>query len=192
MNNLTKVILAVVAVVLVACLATAAVGFFIFRSGGRLIANSLETDSGKVAQVSNSIAEFSVPEGFGSPYAAHILGFSVVGYTGADHHSHIYFAQLPKLLPVDRAEIEAQLRQATFGPTYDRTTKMTVVDRQATTIRGQDVTLLVSEGTNSNGDSFREVTGLFDGNGGQVLVVYETPIQSWDQAEVDAFLASIH
>jgi hypothetical protein len=36
------------------------------------------------------------------------------------------------------------------------------------------------------------VSAIFQGKDGQALVVFERPASSWDQAEVDSFLASIH
>jgi hypothetical protein len=191
MNTLSKIIVGFVAVTIILCLATAAGGFLLLRSGGQLIANHFETKPAKVADVASTIADYRVPAGFGAPYSAHLLGFSLVGYTGNDGHSHIYLAQLPKDFLLDQADFEKQLRQVTPGQGFDRPSDMTVVDQQRATIRGQSVTLLVSQGINSDGDPFREVTAMFEGKGGQVLVVYETPINHWNQAEVDTFLASI-
>ena len=112
-----------------------------------------------------------------------LAGASLVGYTGSDNHSHIYFFQAPANVKVDQAEMERQLSQAIENG--DDPTD--VVDMVPSRLCGQDTTLLVSEGVNSDGDAFRQVSGMFQGKGGQALVVFERPVSNWDQAEVDTF-----
>ena len=74
---------------------------------------------------------------------------------------------------------------------YDRYTRTQVVGQQQVTVRGQTVTLVLSEGTNSSGQPYRTLTGVFQGKGGPALLSVEAPLSQWNQAEVDAFLASI-
>ena len=141
--------------------------------------------------MASRIADYNVPAGFGDPYSVHLLAFSLVGYTGDDKYSHIYLCQFPKYLSLNQAEIERQFGEATYSKWSDRPARMAVVDQRTVTIRGQEVTLVVSEGTNSEGSAYREVNALFQGKGGQAIVNLSAPIQSWDDAVVDQFLASI-
>jgi hypothetical protein len=67
-----------------------------------------------------------------------------------------------------------------------------VLGSQSGIIMGQEVELVTSEGTNHEGQADRQVSAIFQGNGGQAMVMFERPVESWDQAEVDGFLASIH
>jgi len=191
MNTLAKIVLGFVAVALILCLFSAVGGFLLLRSTGRAIANNIETEPSKANQVADSIAEYTVPAGFGNPYSVKLAGFSLVGYTGDDGHSHIYLVQVPAYLPLGQADIERQLRENAPEGSYDRTTRMEVIDQQKVTIRGQEVTLLVSEGTNHEGQAFRTVSGMFQGKGGRTLVNVSAPVDAWDQATVDSFLASI-
>jgi hypothetical protein len=69
--------------------------------------------------------------------------------------------------------------------------EMVVVDEIPATIMGQPVTLVVSEGRNHDGQLYRQVDGMFEGKGGQALVVISGPVQTWDQTVVDEFIASI-
>jgi hypothetical protein len=69
--------------------------------------------------------------------------------------------------------------------------KIEVVDQVPATIRGQETTLVVSEGMNHDSQPFRQITAIFPGDGGQAMVVFERPADQWDQAEVDTFIASI-
>jgi hypothetical protein len=51
--------------------------------------------------------------------------------------------------------------------------------------------MLVSEGMNHDNQTFRQVSGIFEGQNGPTMIVFERPVSQWDQAEVDNFLASI-
>ncbi len=190
MNKTTKIILGVTAGVVVVCLIVAAAGFLLARATGRALGSVLLTDANKVAEISGTIAEYTLPSGFGNGYASQVAGYTLVGYTGSDGHSHVYFFQLPAGVKVEQAEIERQLNQAVGEPAISRRSSQ-VVSQTPATICGQQTNLVVSEGINSDNQPFRQVSALFQGKGGQAAVTFERPLSSWDQAEVDAFLRSI-
>ncbi len=191
MSTLMKIILGLVAGIVVVCLIAAVAGVALFGLGGRVLANSLQTSPDQVALVGSAIADYSLPEGFDSAFAAHLAGFSVAGYNGSDAHSHIYLVQLPQSITLDEETIRRQLEQAVPADQYSRPEQMVVVEQRTTSIRGQDVTAVISEGTNHDGQSFRELSALFEGKNGQALVSISAPSDRWDQAMVDDFLASI-
>jgi hypothetical protein len=67
---------------------------------------------------------------------------------------------------------------------------MTVGTSQAT-VRGQPVTFVISEGTNSAGQAYQQMTGVFQSKGGLALLTVEKPTSRWHQATIDTFIASI-
>ena len=69
---------------------------------------------------------------------------------------------------------------------------MTVIENRPVTLRGQEVTLIVSEGVNSENVSYRQISVAFEGKGGPALLLFSESVEAWDQAAVDEFLASIH
>ncbi len=144
-----------------------------------------------MATVASGIADYDLPAGFGSEYATQIAGFSLVSYTGNDGRSHIYLLQLPAYINVDQAEIERQAQTAMQRRSHNRPPRMETVSRRQAVVRGQETTLTVREGVNSDGIGYREMSGTFQGRGGQTLVTVAGPVSTWDQAKVDAFLASI-
>ena len=73
----------------------------------------------------------------------------------------------------------------------DLDSDITVIENRPATIRGQDVTLIVSEGLNSANVPYRQVTAAFEGKGGPTLLVFSETVGAWDQAAVDEFIASI-
>jgi hypothetical protein len=191
MNRTNKIILGLAAGAAVICLCAAAGSLFFLRTTGRVLGKAIDASQADVEKVAGGIASYTLPAGFGEGYAIQVAGFSMVSYTGEDGHSHVYFFQLPEGVHVDQAELERRFRESARSQdsNWDRQTE--VVDQVPATIAGQEVTLVVSEGVNHAGQSFRQISGMFQGQGGQALVVFERPPESWDQAEVDEFLASI-
>ena len=71
-------------------------------------------------------------------------------------------------------------------------TRVTVIETRSVWVRGQETTLVISDCINSEGISYRQAAVAFQGNGGPALLVFSEPIETWDQAILDAFIASIH
>jgi len=68
---------------------------------------------------------------------------------------------------------------------------MTVVEQRSLTIRGQPVTLTISEGPKWGDELVRQGSVLFTGKEGPTLLTLPTPVPTWDDAAVDSFLTSI-
>jgi hypothetical protein len=58
-------------------------------------------------------------------------------------------------------------------------------------VQGQEVTFIVSEGTNSENQPYREMTGSFNSADGVILVVMAGQTSTWDEAPLESFVASI-
>lgn len=190
MNTTVKVIIGVVAAGILLCLLLGAAGLILFNWTGRQVSRTIQIDPVQITEIGGTIADYDLPAGFENAYSQQIAGFDLVAYNGVDGHSHLYFFQLPQGIHVDMDEIKSQLDQAT-GEQTKIDIRSRVVDQVPVTIRGEQTTLVISEGTNSEGLTYRTASVVFQGNGGQALVVFERPTSSWDQAEVAAFLASI-
>lgn len=190
MNTTVKIILALVAGALLTCLAAGVAGVYLFRSAGLAAAELVKTNPEKVVRVGSEIAEYNLPEGFPESFSVQLAGYEMIGYTGSDGHSHIYFFQLPAGVTVDVSNMGSEL-QKIFPEGAGTNKDVRVVDSLPGTIAGQDVTMIISEGTNHDGKTFREVSAAFQGKGGQAVVVFSRPISAWDQDEVDRFLGSI-
>jgi hypothetical protein len=190
MSTTLKVLLGILIGGLFVCMAIGAVTALGLRSAGQSLVEVFKNDAKAVRSVAGAIADYEIPAGFDGGSAARIADISFVSYTSADGHSHIMFVQVTADIHVDQSEIERQVSQVTGKPARGgRETK--VVDQVPVVICGQEVTALISEGVNSDGQPFRVATAAFDGRGGQALVSFETPVAAWDQAVVDAFFASI-
>ncbi len=166
-------------------------GLLLALCAGSLAGCSLRTDVSSVNAAAAKIADFTLPAGWSPEAAVEIDGYLFVSFAPGDGHSHIQFIQAPPNANVDQATLERYIQQASQSRDYDRNTRSQVVGSQPATIRGQAVTLLVSEGTNSDRQPFRSLTGAFQGKAGVALLSVEAPVSSWNQAAVDQFIASI-
>jgi hypothetical protein len=136
----------------------------------------------------SAIADFDLPAGYTFEFSTSMLGYTVAAYKGPNGPSHLYLIQSEK--ESDGDELAKMLAQLVPG-FNDPDTRMTVTENRPVTLRGQEVTLSVSEGVNSENISHRQVTAAFEGKGGPALLMFSETVEAWDQAAVDEFLASI-
>jgi hypothetical protein len=135
-----------------------------------------------------AIADFDLLPGYTFEFSTSMLGYTVASYTGPNGPSHLYLIQSEQ--GSDGDELAKMLAQLVPGA-GDPNAGTTVIENRPATIRGQEVTLIVSEGVNSENVSYRQVTAAFQGKGGPALLVFSGTVDAWDQAAVDEFLASI-
>jgi hypothetical protein len=149
---------------------------------------TLNSDAEKVSNAASGIADFSLPADYSPEFTAQLAGYTAVAYNADDGHSHLYLIQSEK--ETDKEELAKTLANLVPGSS-DRNTRLTVIENRTTTIRGQAATVVVSDGVNSEGGSYRQITVAFQGKGGPALLVISEPSERWNQATVDALLASI-
>jgi hypothetical protein len=150
---------------------------------------NINTNADKVASVAAKIADFDLPTDYNPEFSASLEGYTLVSYNPGDGHSHLYLIQSEK--ESDGEKLASMVEQIAPG-SYDPQTRMTIIETRPVTVREQEVTLVISEGVTSEGETYRQVTVAFQGNGGPALVMLTEPVISWDQEMVNTFIASIH
>ena len=135
-----------------------------------------------------AIADFDLPAGYSADFSTSMLGYTVAAYKGPNDPSHLYLIQSEK--ESDGDELAKMLAQLAPGSS-DPNTRMTVIEKRPVTLRGQDATLIISEGVNSENVPYRQITAAFEGKGGPALLMYSETVDAWNQAAVDEFLSSI-
>ena len=196
MDKTTKTILIVVGSLLLvcACAATAifATGLWSF---GRFVswADESVSENPQVAvRVGSEIADFEVPDAFTSAYTVHFGDLSVVGYETQSGNSHILFAQFPDGTHIDVDEMLRKISERSGDPrSIWYGTETTQIEEKTVTIRGQETTLSIAEGTTSEGITYRTATATFQGANGPALVMVASPIEEWDTEMVESLIASI-
>ena len=196
MDKSTKTILIVIGSVLVlcACITTAifATGLWTFSNFVSWADQNVSESPQVAVRFGSEIADFEVPEGFGSPYGVHFGDVILVGYKSLSEKSHILLAQFPEGTSINVDEMLRIIEEGSGDPNsiwYN--TETTLVEQKPVTIRGQEATLSVSEGISSDGVTFRMATATFKGMGGPSLVMVACPIDEWNMGTVEAFIESI-
>lgn len=145
-------------------------------------------DSQQVRDAASKIADFNLPADFVPQFSAAISGYTVAAYKGPNGPSHLFLIQSEK--KDDGPDLEKMLKELAPGSS-DPNTRMTVIENRKVTVRGQEVDMVISEGTNSENITYRQATVGFAGKGGPALLVFSETVANWDQDAVDAFLQSI-
>ncbi len=141
-----------------------------------------------VSKTAAEIADFDLPSGYAPEFAGKLGNYTAVSYSPGDGHSHLYLVQSEN---ADDQEKLSEMLASLVPGSSDRHARMTVIENRTATIRRQAATVVISDGINSDGQQYRQVTAGFQGKGGPALLVIEEPLTSWDQATVDAFIASL-
>ncbi len=143
---------------------------------------------GQVTSTAEKIADFDLPVGFKPEFAAEVHGYIAVSYKGPSRPSHLYLIQSED--ETDGEDLQNMLAQVAPGSS-DYQTRMTVIENRLITVKGQEVTVVISEGLNSDQAVYREAMVIFQGKGGPALLVFSDSAERWSQETVDALLGSI-
>lgn len=192
MSRNAKIVVGLVTGLLLLCVCAAGVATVgLMGMAGTAVARALEVRPAAVAGTASSIADFELPPGYQPQGSAQMAGFGIVYYSHGDKTRHITLAQAPSWVNVDYGTFASFALQAAPNGLYDRQARSRIVGSTLATVRGEQVTLVTAEGTNTLGVPYRTVSGVFRGNRGTAIVSVEGPISTWNQDEVDAFIASI-
>ncbi len=194
MSRSTKIILGVFTGAFVLILLCA--GMLVFAVGGIAwngMAGTMEFDGAKVSSQAAAIADFELPEGYAPSYSFRAGGFNLVGYDPRDGHSHLMLVQAPDWVKLDTAGFESYLRR-NFGDMlgWGKKENSAIVERRTLRVDGEAVEFAIGEGVSSDGSNYRSMAGVWDSPRGAILIYVEEPFSRWNQAVIDAFVASIH
>lgn len=189
MSRNAKIAIAFLAVVFVCCVCAGGVAVFVTRSMGQ----AFVTDPAELKLIAEGIAEYDLPPGYREQFGLRFLGFEilVIAPLNFANENLIMLMQIPSDARLSQAQLEAQIRQALQQQMDLQNLQLEVVGQTDVAIRGEPVTLTVREGTDADGRSIRQLSGLFQGKGGPTLIMIQGLTGGWDQATIDAFLASI-
>ena len=183
-----QITLILLGVVMTMCLLLVVGGCVGVRTVAKAVTRVVENDPVTVAEVSDSIATYTLPAEFGDGYVAQLAGYSLVSYAAEDAHTHIYLIQAPPSLKMDRSALEQQANQTVGSTGWN---EVTVIERQPYQIRGEETVLVVSEGINHDGNRYRSASAVFAGNEGLALANVSGPAVNWDQEMVEVFMGSL-
>lgn len=137
----------------------------------------------------SDIATFDIPAGFTPEVGMELAGVAMVGYIGSDENNRIFLIQAPESSNMTQAQLEQSLHDA-LNSAGDSPGETVDAQEVPVTIRGEQVTATEGTGTGADNVAVRVLTVPFTGDGGPALLMFQTAEADWDQAEVDAFIAS--
>ena len=155
-------------------------------------AASTTEDPQEIAQIAGRIVDYQLPADYGEQFAMSFFGFDIVAFGKDDMSGQvIVMMQMPEMFGLDPDEMMREMEQSLQQQTGQKFGDLQYIDTIQTTIRDQNVTLTVQEGTDENGTTIRQVTGIFSGKNGVAMLMIVGPTQTWDQQMVDEFLSSL-
>jgi hypothetical protein len=142
----------------------------------------------EMVAAAEGIADLTLPAGFQPEFTASAMDYTVVSYSSGQEGVHLYLLQSTRA--DDAGMLEEALAEAAPG-VYDPQTRLTVLERQTVTVRGQEAALVISDGINGEGQAYRQGAVSFEGRGGPALLIYIAPVESWDRLVVNDLVVSI-
>ncbi len=147
-------------------------------------------DPGYAAQLAHTMIDYDLPAGYREQKGLDIQGSRTVIIASQSHPEDLILLEqggVSSGVPGDTSTAEE-----IYGSNIDdRPLDTHPAGTQLATIRDQDVTLKLREGTDENGNAIRMLIGTFAGKNGDLLLVIVGNEDRWDQEMVDQFLASI-
>ena len=179
------------AVVGVICVCIAGISFLGLRTLGNRFEDMTNGEPTSVARAQEKIAEFDIPPGY-EPMALSMFVYDMISLTPIDSENDpmIMLMQFNKSTSGDPEQMEKQLKQAAEQQSGRPGMSMQVVDTFEEVIRGETVTVTVSE-ANYQDFVFRQWMTIFQGNKGPVILMIQGPARTWDDQLVDDFIKSI-
>lgn len=189
MSRNTKIVLIIIGIVVILCICVVVGAVLALRIAGSTIQQSITTDPTQAAAKAEDIALYNIPYGYEQGVMS-VFGFDMV-VLSADNQPVIMLMQFPEASNVDPKEMEKTMQQAIGQQFNQRGLTFSLVDQKKVLIKGQEVTLFISEGKDADGNAFREATTSFKGNNGTVLLTVMGDVNVWNQTAIEVFLKSI-
>jgi hypothetical protein len=191
MSRNMKIILGVGGVLMLLCFCGIAASVLVVNTAGEALGQAIATEPGDVDAIADEIADYRLPPGYTEAFGMRLMGVAMVAYQRASSGSMIMLMQYPQAAGLDEEEMQEQMREAlrNQGGTWYEDFQM--IAQRDVNIRGQRVTLTISEGSSPNTGSLRQAMALFEGRGGPVLLMIMEPTNSWNDRGIRDFLASI-
>jgi hypothetical protein len=182
----------IVIVGLLACCCIGGAGIFLYFQ--QAFSQVFITDPAQTAKIGHSIAEYEVPPGYTEIFANSADGYKVVAIgprTQGSGGMLLLIMEFPIALQEDEKEMERQINSTFEQQNPNGKTQLLAIGKQETIIRGQSVTLKVSEGNDSAGTQRRQVMGTFASKNSTAAFLGWAAKADWDETLITRFLASI-
>jgi hypothetical protein len=191
-----KQVMIIVGILVILCCCVAGLGVAGMWYAGDQLGGMVEgaNDPENVAKIAESIATYDLPAGYEQ------IGFDILSMKyifmmpGNGLGPVIMLAQFPDSMVGDQEELAREMERSMARQTGQGAADLQAVEQKTYTIRGQQVEAVIMEGASEiEGQSMeiRQMIVVFQGKDGTAALMFYGAKSGWDQAMIDAFIASI-
>jgi len=194
MSRTTKIVIGIVGgLLLLCCLGIGLAALLLPRAVQNFAENSITDDPEQVAEVGQSILDYELPPGMQEEGAMGFAGIKMVFITaGPGNDAMVMLMQFPAIMQANEEEMRRQLEDAMAQQSGQQQFNMEVVSEDEVVINDQNSVLTTLEGTDENGNSIRQITGVFESKAGNpAMIMAISPIAAWEEANIDEFIESL-
>jgi hypothetical protein len=194
MSRTTKIVIGIVGgLLLLCCLGIGLAALLLPRAVQNFAENSITDDPEQVAEVGQSILDYELPPGMQEEGAMGFAGIKMVFITaGPGNDAMVMLMQFPAIMQANEEEMRRQLEDAMTQQSGQQQFNMEVVSEDEVVINDQNSVLTTLEGTDENGNSIRQITGVFESKAGDpAMLMAISPIAAWEEANIDEFIESL-
>ncbi|MCB8944192.1 MAG: hypothetical protein H6658_10600 [Ardenticatenaceae bacterium] len=195
MTRTTKIVIGIVGGLLaLCCLGAVALVLIVPTAIERFAENNFTDDPERASEVGQSIVNYDLPAGMQEEGAMGFAGMKMVFFTaGEQDNAVVMLMQFPTTLQMDEDDMQQQMEQYMQQQgNQQQLNNLEVVSVDEVVINDQNTSLTTFEGTDENGNAFRQITGVFvSKEGGPAMLMAMGPITSWEQTDIDEFIDSL-
>jgi hypothetical protein len=191
-SKTTRTILIVLGVFVVCCCCVIGGGYLAMRYGFEYFADSMIVqDPAQISQVSDKLADYDLPPGYEEEFVMDIFGIQALFIINEFEASMITMMQFNDNIYGDSEATRQQFQDSFLQEFQTDKIQFTPVDQWQIEIRGEQTTLYENEGSDSQGNQFRQWVTVFDGENGSIFLMIVGSKSTWNDAEMEAFIQSI-
>ena len=191
---LTKIVLIVLGVLLATCCIITVAFMVIIPMFVTRVASDSVVEGDAAADVGQEIVDYELPSGYKEEGGVQILGMRMVFIVPEGGSGQMMaLMQFPSGIPINDEDMRQQMQDA-IGQQAGRqgNVAFAVVATEQAVINGKPAVLTTLEGTDENGQTVRQIFGIFEAkNGSGAMVMVMGDEAGWDETAVNQFLASI-
>lgn len=191
MSRNTKIVLAIIGgLVAVCCLGIIILTLVAPAALASIFGGAVSSSPEDAAATGAEIATYTLPAGYQEEGALNLLGTKMVIISNESNDMGLVLMQFPSSYGSEE-QMREQIQRSWGQQTGQSGTNMTLIEERPITILDQSTTLDIYEGTDSNGNTFRQAFTSFTGDNGIVMFMAAGDADTFDQTAVDNFLESI-
>jgi hypothetical protein len=191
-SKTTRIILIVLGVLVLCCCCVLGGGYLLTRYGLGYIADSVVVqDQSQINRISDELADYDLPPGYEEEFVMNILGIQALIITNQSDGAMITMMQFNSNLYGNSEATRQQFRETFMQQYQNNDIQFSPVDQRQIDIRGEEATVWVYEGFDSQGNDFRQWVTVFEGQNGTIFLMIVGRESTWNDAEMEAFVQSI-